>query len=444
MKKLAFIVFILLSLFQVSFLVWGSEGTAKTQLIAVCCAAFVGLCLLVWIIVDKKFASIPIALIIILAFFLRLVAIHASPLLEDDHYRYLWDGFRSVTSLNPYYPAPSHFFTDVTLSEFWQDILFSINYPEVPTIYGPVLQGLFALGYWLAPGNLIAIQSLLLMVDMGIFLLLVWQKIPARWLLVYAIHPLILKESMASAHPDIIVGGFLLLALIAWQCQHAYWVGSLLALAMATKISALIVVPFLLIMPPKKNLLWSVKALFSCILILGLCYAPFLLQGASDANALKVFGNQWQFNPLLFRGINAITNLLSFDLMITKAFAAVLLLLSLSGLFFVWRLRYSDKPPPIDYAVLLLLLFSPVVNPWYALWIIAPALFLRRYLLAASLSVFFLAYLNSSVLMDAGLISSSLNTQPFWVSWPLTVIQIAVLVIVLWMGFRDTRFCVSV
>jgi hypothetical protein len=40
-----------------------------------------------------------------------------------------------------------------------------------------------------------------------------------------------------------------------------------------------------------------------------------------------------------------------------------------------------------------------------------------------------LVYFNSSMLIDAGLLSSTSNTQPFWVGWPLALVQIWIILV---------------
>ena len=44
------------------------------------------------------------------AFLLRIVAMWGTPYYEDDYFRYLWDGYRTLMDGNPYPFSPSHFF----------------------------------------------------------------------------------------------------------------------------------------------------------------------------------------------------------------------------------------------------------------------------------------------------------------------------------------------
>ena len=76
---------------------------------------------------------------------------------------------------------------------------------------------------------------------------------------------------------------------------------------------------------------------------------------------------------------------------------------------------------------MLLLLLAPVVNPWYWLWALAPALLVGRGLVAAVAGAGVLSYLNTSVLHEAGWLAADSSAAPFSVGWPITMLQLTVL-----------------
>ena len=428
----------LLGLTDAGLLWWGSGASTAQQLVAVLAGAAVGCAALLWVAWDRGFSRTPLWWIAGLALLLRVVAVQAVPLLEDDHYRYLWDGLRTATSFDPYRLPPSAFFGGHELKQQWQDILSGINNPDVPTIYGPTLQWLFALAHVIAPGRVGAIQVIVLLVDMACFGLLVRQRVGTRWLLAYALHPMILKEAMASAHPDGIVALLLLLALVAWQRGLALRVGALLGLAVAAKVAALVVVPLFLFGLRRSDVLapsigvrmhadWTsalgVGAGF--VASLGLMYLPFIAAGGSDGAALQTFATQWRFNPLLFRLVEAWLSTGT-----ARVVAASLLLAGVAGLVWHWHLRARLRAPglpPADQALLLLLLLAPVVNPWYWLWALAPAVLAGRCAVAAVAGASALSYLNTSVLLEAGWLAMDNSVAPFNVGWPIAMVQLAVL-----------------
>ena len=414
---------------QCAVLVWGSGAPTATQLIAVLAAAALGGLALLWIAFDSRFAQTPLAWVFGLALVLRLIAVQAEPLLEDDHYRYLWDGMRTALHFDPYRLAPSAFFGANDLAPRWQDILSGINNPTIPTLYGPVLQALFALAHWLAPGRVGAIQGLVLLADLGCIALLAGQGVGARGLLAYALHPMILKEAMASAHPDGLVALWLLIALLAWRRERMVFTGVLLGLAVATKVAALLVVPLFLFGPQRTLRFWRAPSAVAIgfVVALGGAYLPFLAAGSSDAIGLQTFAAQWRFNPLLYRVIEA-----GVPSGMARPVAALTITAGVAALLWRWRVASTAgrdlAMPPVDTVFLLLLLLAPVVNPWYALWALGPAIAARRPLVPVMGCVSVLAYLNGSVLREAGWQAATELTVPYSVPWPVALIQVAAVV----------------
>lgn len=387
---------------------------------AVLAAGALGGVAVLWVLLERRFDSVPMLWVMALAVMLRLVAVQAEPLLEDDHYRYLWDGLRTAAGLDPYRLPPSAFFGDTRLAPAWQAVLSGINNPELPTIYGPVLQWLFAAAHALTPARVQGVQALLLLLDMALLALMAQQGAPRRALLVYALHPLVLKEAMASAHPDGLVALLMLLALLAWRQRHALALGLALGLALCTKVSALVVLPMLLRPAQGRPRGWAARVLVAGGLAVVLLYLPFWWVGGSDATALGTFGREWRFNPLLYRAVEAL-------LPSVAVRPAAALLIVTGVLLLAWRCRPGGRSnqdtPPLDLALLLLLLLSPVVNPWYWLWLLPLALYRGQGWLAAAMLAAPLAHLNSTVLREASVRLFDLPSAPYSVIWPAALLQ---------------------
>ena len=414
----------LLGFAQASVLLLGSGANNTDQLTTVLFAAGLGSTALIWLAYEPQFSKLSIAWVLALALVLRLIAAQAAPLLEDDHYRYLWDGFRSAAAFDPYLKSPAEFFTDQTLAAPWPSILSGINNPHLPTIYGPVLQLVFWLGYQLSPGELWGIKSLLLVIDLTGLGLLARARVDPRWLLAYALHPVILKEVMASAHPDGIVGFILFCACLAWQRQRWLTLGLLLGTAIATKISALVVLPLLFWL-----VLNNQSARQGIVLGVGISiaiwYGPFVITGQSDFRSLAVFAQSWRFNPLLFRLFDFIS-----DARIARVLAGLCIMALVA--FLAWRERFQTRQAPRwDLAIVALLSFAPVVNPWYWLWALAPAVLFRRFTVPVMAILASLAYINTAVLSGAA---------AFYVAWPITLIQIFALFALLKLDIRAPKF----
>jgi alpha-1,6-mannosyltransferase len=426
-------------------LLWGSHGgsnmaPAARELLAVLLAHGAGAAALMWIAFDRRLAHTPVAWVLLTALALRLAVVLAAPLLEDDHYRYLWDGLRTATTLDPYTLPPEAYFGDHTLAARWLDVLSGINHPELPTIYGPLLQALFALAHVIAPAELVALQALLLLVDMAVLALLARWPVGVRWLWAYALHPLVLKEALASAHPDGVLALLLLACAWAWQRGAPLRLGLLLGAALATKVAAWVVLPLLLIAPgfahapAAQRWRWTLSVLAGGVAGLAIWYAPFLWAGGSDAAALQVFGQQWRFNPLLFRAIEPWGHA-------ARPLAALVVVAVVAVL--AWRCLLRPAPAgrcgitaAMAGALLALLLCSPVVNPWYWLWVLPLALAAGQTCALVAGVVAVLSYLNGHVLPLALPGVSGLPDMPFQVPVALALVQLLAIAAALSWDFK--------
>src|SRR5688572_4124569 len=130
---------------------------------------------------------------------LALIGLSGQPLFEDDFYRYLWDGYRTATAGTPYGAAPEAYFADVDVPEKFRSVLDRINNPEVPTIYGPMLQGLFYLGYLVDPANERILRIFWCVANLTLVGMLL-HRYPAHRVALYAWNPLVFKEVCLSGH----------------------------------------------------------------------------------------------------------------------------------------------------------------------------------------------------------------------------------------------------
>lgn len=222
----------------------------------------------------------------------RLIGVWGDPLWEDDFFRYLWDGYRFYETGSPYGIAPSVFFGDSSIPGKFYGLLAQVNYPDVPTIYGPTLQYTFLLGHLLAPAQVWVLQILYALADMAMVMLLL-RLASARWVLLYAFSPLVIKELAFTAHPDG-VGAVLMMLALFFRQQGQFAVSvAVLALSVGAKVFALLIVPFIL---------WRLSFRYWCLFVLVLLalYVPFVWQGGSDLAGLLVFAREWQFNSSVY------------------------------------------------------------------------------------------------------------------------------------------------
>jgi len=294
----------------------------------------------------------------------RVVGLFALPILEDDHFRFLWDGRMFAQTGNPYASAPSEHFADATLAPNFAAILDQINYPHVATIYGPVMQLGFLLSYLVAPAALWPWKLLLLLADVALLLMLRAlgkSEIGQRAALFAAWCPLSIFETAFNAHPDALAVSLMTAALLARQSNRDALLGLLCGIAVSAKIFVLLLVPFLLWRRRWKACVWGAATMLAC-------YAPFLLQGGlAEFEGLRTFAREWEFNS---SGYALLTQ--GFGPVLARPLAGLLLGIGWIALLYSWAVpsERRDSLPPGLFVFGLFFFLSPTFNPWYALWLL--------------------------------------------------------------------------
>jgi hypothetical protein len=320
----------------------------------------------------------------------RATLLPVEPTLSDDIYRYLWDGRVARAGINPFAHAPD----DPALAALRDDAWERINHKTVPTIYPPLLQVVFRAGVTIAP-SVLGFKALMLLFEIGVAGM-VWKLVRlsgggASDLLVYAWNPLVIVEVAGSGHNDV-VAVLLLLAALAWILQERPALSTAaLGAGVLAKLAPLLVLPtFVRRTRPSRLLLLP--------LVLAAGYLPFGVAGAGLFRGLGEYAHRWEGNDFLFRGLLESVRWLdpteALDSFITwlrswlggvlpldplygfthpQAFSR---LLAFGGMVAV-AVYVTFKPwaPPRELLVAFAaaLLLSPVLHPWYLLWI-APLL----------------------------------------------------------------------
>jgi hypothetical protein len=362
--------------------------------LSVLCA---GLSFWIWSVHVRQLQEVNLIILLSFAALFRIIGGFTFPVLEDDFYRYLWDARMTVEFGSPYSMPPADFFTDETLSYRFEKILDGINYPTVETIYGPTCQWLFALAYVISPGEIWPLQALLGIADMLLVLLLLKLAQPNSVLL-YAWSPLVIKEFVITAHPDVL--GALLIVSSLLVLHRRYWVrlGVFMALACGVKVFAVVLLPFLL------RFEW--KAWLAFFITATLIAQPFGITEAWLPSGLSAMGSSWLFNAPLYTLA---------DVTIGNWISISTVKLALLGAFTVasatYLIIYLKKGPDViahqelrgDLLYLGLFLCAPVFNAWYLVWLL-PFAVLRPSVWAWSLSItILLSYATGINLSNSGL-----------------------------------------
>lgn len=335
----------------------------------------------------------------------------APPLSSDDLYRYLWDGRVLGAGMNPYAYAP----TDPALAPLRDALWRRINHPELPTIYPPAAQGLFAVADAVAhhPASMKALALLGHLIAVA----LTGRAAGPRAAVMLALHPLAIEASALGGHVDAFVGAAVLAFAIACRAQRHGLSALSLTFAAGLKLAPALLLPVLGRRHPRAALLAA--AGITVVLL------PLLMAGGEGATSgAAAYALRWRGHAgayaLLERGardaleagfeapesgrmrvpraVRALSGTAVDPLaglvgpkkdrqrpqevdarVLSEPLARGLVALLLVG-GALWAFRRARHAPGDASLTLLLglLLLTPQLHPWYLLWVLPLAAALGR------------------------------------------------------------------
>ncbi len=323
---------------------------------------------------------------------LRIGLFFSTPILEDDYYRYLWDGGVVAQGYNPYTHAPrsilrAEALAPTALVELGREsgkILPRVNHPELATIYPPVAQIAFAAAHFLGPWKLSAWRGVVLFFDSATFVLLLKLLTsigrPAHLAAIYWWNPVVLKETINSAHMDVLALPFVLAALIfalKSQRTRAAVAGSI---AIGAKLWPLLLVPFLARATGLKPRT-LVKPLLVFALVAGLLVGPLIYSpGIRDESGIAAYGERWEMNDGFFLAYRGAARLVARALSpddhsaISNQIARGGVLGTIITILIVLSRRPLNNAADLCRRIVLFLgavfLLLPAQFPWYYTWVV--------------------------------------------------------------------------
>ncbi len=360
----------------------------------------------------------------------RVVLFASVPVLEDDFYRYLWDGSVTASGQNPYAIAPADAVAGqagaVALPANAARVLDRVSYGDLRTIYPPVAQVAFAAAYLVEPWSLTAWRTVILVLDMatfGLILLLLRQtgRSPL-WVALYWWNPLVITTLFNGAHMDVVVLPPLLLALF---CVGRRWIvaaAGFLALAVGAKIWPILLLP-LVLRPALRSPARLGAALGLFAALIAVQFLPVLAAGFDHASGFTAYSQGWQRNsalfPLLEQVVAQIIGGIGLPAEQAGAVTRVFLALICASVSIAVAVRplvsTADLMARAAFVIAVLLLVAPAQYPWYATWL-APFLPFQPWaaflLLPATLPLYYTAfYFAPRQQIDI------FNTIVVWVVW---------------------------
>lgn len=337
----------------------------------------------------------PVVTVLLLGLAMRGAMFVSLPVLEDDSYRYLWDGAVTARGIDPYKYAPADAGQAILLigtepSVPSEDLIelraladeqalnhSRINYPFVATIYPPLAQAAFAVAHTVDPFGMYGWRLVLLSADLTTFWLLL-RLLKARgrnqmWASLYWWNPMVIVHGFGAGHMDLLLLPFLLSALLF--AQHRKLAISSVALAGAAAVKLWPILLFPLFVRPilrRPAKLLALSALFMTVTLLALL--PQLIHALRPEAGLNAYASEWRTHAFLFAILeDAVFSSFEAPGQLARVTVAVSVL-ALTGLL---ALRFADDVERLPILVLIvtasLIFLSPTGYPWYLIWV-APLL----------------------------------------------------------------------
>lgn len=315
----------------------------------------------------------------------------STPVLEDDSYRYLWDGAVSARGLDPYEYAPgdassapllgnpqdaaseARLEAHKMLAANHPEVHSRINYPFVSTIYPPATQAAFAIAHFIDPFGLTGWRLMLLATDLATFVLLVSllraYGRASEWAAVYWWNPVIILQGFGAGHMDLLVLPFLLATLLFANQRKLHWAVICLAGAVGIKIWPALLLPLIL-----RPALFQPARLIGLSILFGLAsaaiLAPQLAHVFSPEAGLNAYASDWRTHAFLFSILEDGVFQAFDDPGQTARLASTIIVLGATG---VMALRFADNPDRlpllVTIAIASLIFLSPTGYPWYLIWL---------------------------------------------------------------------------
>ncbi len=346
-----------------------------------------------WLIMRNPSTKMMVAAIILTGLAMRAIVMTSPPSIEDDFYRYLWDGAVTARGLNPYEYSPTQILWGSIgaepipqplrqLADESGSILEHVNHPHLTTIYPPIAQLAFATAHMIAPWSTDSWRVLLLLAE-GVTLVILFRLLSVLGLSSTAIvwywwNPILLREIYGGAHMDVLLLPFIVGAVVLATKKRFSVSMLLLALAGGVKLWPIILAPILL-----GSLLATPKRLFLPLTVFlgttALVWLPTLPHALSADSGFIAYAEAWQNNAGVFTLLERSGRYILAGIgepyvylgqPIARGIVGVTLLAWIAWLSLKPVIAIRDVPRRCCLAVAALFLLAPAQFPWYYVWLL--------------------------------------------------------------------------
>ncbi|MEO8794207.1 MAG: hypothetical protein ABI390_02005, partial [Daejeonella sp.] len=312
------------------------------------------------------------------------------PNLSDDIYRFLWDGRIQQLGFNPFDYKPSEFL-NIYSDAFLQELFPRLNSADYYSVYPQFLQTIFKFTVQLSKQNIFAaaiiLKTIILFFEAGSVYLLIQllkiNRLNPKLLFIYLLNPLVIIELTGNIHFEaIMIFGMLFFAFLIQQ-NKVFAAIPALAIAIQAKLIPFIFIPLLF----RKTGFYKTLLFGILSLLLFFVLSPYFWGNMNKLThfyqSLQLYYGKFEFNGSIYSIFRAIGfwltgyNTIEFLSKIMFAFTII-------GFGFVYNLS-KNILGGMFWLLVIYLLFSAIVHPWYLASLIALSPFVKyRFVLILS------------------------------------------------------------
>jgi hypothetical protein len=377
-------------------LTYDAQPTTTQKILFVSQRVLIGLLFFLAIININKIPAkeIWIAWIIFTGLLARIILVPSSPILEDDFYRYMWDGAVTTNGFNPYIHSPKDVIDKkigvpdkiLDLADQSGKVINKINHPKIKTLYPALSQIIFSVSYLIFPWSVTGWKIVMLIGDLFLLFfiikILIQLKLPVLFAAIYWLNPIVLHEFFNTGHYDLFALLFAAIS-IYYFLQNKFITSSIvLAFAVGFKLWPVLIFPFFLRrLTNQKWKLFLNGIVFSFVVLI--IFIPMLLSGYDENQGFMKYAANWinnaAFYTILKESIDLFTTTFKIYYVCADCVARYIVLgLVLLTMFILIRNPVKDNLDLVDKILMIIavsFLISPTQFPWYVTWIIFPLVF---------------------------------------------------------------------
>lgn len=336
---------------------------------------------------------------------LPMPLIFVFPNLSDDIYRFVWDGYCSISGISPYTYRPSEL-VGMELNGLTQSLFEKLNSPDYYSIYPTIGQLFFAIASLVSDD--LMVQSIILkciyfilhvLGGVAIYRVFVFNNWSTKSLLVYYANPLVLIEGIGNLHAEINMVSLLFIAFYFWKMKKDATTALFYSFAIMVKLIPIFLLGYFLFRIKEKRCFRFLRnvSLFTLLLSIPIIYG-FLAGGF--LSSIDLYFRKFEFNASIYYLLRALGYQIS-GYNLIQYIGPGLFLIFVGFNFRNW-IKNQASCSELDFfkssqlTIFSYLLCSTIVHPWYVITLIAFSIFTHsKYILLWSLLIV-LTYINYS------------------------------------------------